>query len=91
MVNLKKEKVQKYFARIKYLRNVKKLTQQKVADQLGINKNSYSNFETESRFLSVEKIKQLSEMLGEDLENEKVRSYINQKIREKRNISKTLI
>ena len=79
------EELRMYLAKIKFLRNVKGLSQKDIADELGIAKNSYGNFEQGSRFLSREHIRRLSDLLGENLEDEKLREYVNKKIREKRN------
>lgn len=40
------------------------LTQQQVADQMGITKSTYCGYETEKRQPDVQKIKQISQILG---------------------------
>ena len=82
---MSEEKLRLYLAKIKFLRNVKGLKQKEVAEMLGIAKNSYGNFEQGSRFLSREHIVKLSDLLGENLEDEDLREYVNSKARDKRN------
>jgi len=81
---LSEERLRLYLAKVKFLRNVKGLKQREVAEILGIVKNSYGNFEQGSRFLSMEYIEKLSKILGENLEDETLREYVNSKAREKR-------
>ena len=81
---MSEERLRLYLAKVKFLRNVKGLKQREVAEILGIVKNSYGNFEQGSRFLSMEYIEKLSKILGENLEDETLREYVNSKAREKR-------
>jgi len=80
------EELRLYVSKVKFLRNVKGLSQEDVAKKIGLaNKNSFGNFEQGSRFLSRERIKKLSDLLGENLEDENIRELVNKKIRDARN------
>lgn len=66
----KHEEVVKIRQKLKEVRRQKKMTQQQVADQIGINRNSYSNIENYKKnpsFRLVKKIKKVLDYYNDDL------------------------